>query len=50
MNTKIILLFIYSIDLYLFNSSMLLKIYLSFVYSMQYCNITSIQQLSQLKL
>jgi len=34
----------------LFNSSMLLKIYQSFEYSMQCCNITSIQHLSQLKL
>jgi len=33
-----------------FNTVLLLKIYQSFEYSLQCCNITSIQQLSQLKL
>jgi len=44
------LLLIYSTELYLYNSSMLLKTYQPFEYSTQCCNITSIQQLSQLKL
>ena len=58
MNMNIILLIIKQINCflfttqtsYLFNSSVLLKIYQSFEHPMQCCYITSIQQLPQLKL
>ena len=58
MNIKIILFILKQINCFLFtaqtfslfNSSMLLKVYQSFEYSKQCCNISKIQRLSQLKL